>query len=92
MNQCVRITLIVKASVPLLKNLVQKNAQKLAIEGVGNILLPNTIKIIAHGDRNAIDEFIDTLYNGYKGARPSMIEVEPFVKDRDYRGVFRVIG
>ena len=26
-----------------------------------------------------------------KGARPSIIEVEPFLKNKDYRGVFRVI-
>ena len=92
MNQCVRITLVVKASRDLLKNLIQKNAQRLAIEGLGNIEGPDTIKIVANGANNAIDEFIDSLYSGYRGERPSIIEVEPFVKDRDYRGIFRVIG
>lgn len=91
MNQCVRITLVVKAAVPLLKNFIQKNAQKLCIEGMGNILAPNTIKIIAYGSHDAIDEFIDTLYTGYNGSKPAVIEVEPFVKDRDYHGIFRVI-
>lgn len=91
MNQCVRITLVVKASEDLLCNLIKKNAERLAIEGVGNIEGADTIKIIAHGAHDAIDEFIDALYIGYKGARPAIIEVEPFLKDRDYRGVFRVI-
>ena len=92
MNQCVRITLIVKTSRDLLKNLIQKNAQRLAIEGIGNIEGPEKIKIVANGANDAIDEFIDMLYSGYRGARPTIIEVEPFIKDRDYRGVFRVIG
>lgn len=91
MNQCVRITLVVKASREVLHNFVQKNAQRLALEGVGNLAESDTIKIIAHGTHAAIDEFIDTLYTGYKGARPTVIEVEPFAKDRDYRGVFRII-
>ncbi len=91
MNQCVKITLIVKTSQELLRNFIQKNAERLAIEGIGNIETTNTIKIVAHGAHDAIDEFIDALYSGYKGARPTVIEVEPFIKDRDYRGVFRVI-
>jgi acylphosphatase len=92
MNQCVRITLVVSACVPVFKRLIQKNAQKLAIEGVGSVSAPNALRIIAHGDHDAIDEFIDALYTGCKGIRPSLIEVEPFVKDRDYRGIFRIIG
>jgi len=91
MNQCVCITMVVKISIPLLKKFIQKNAQKFCIEGTGNVLAPHTVKIIAHGPHSAIDEFIDTLYTGCNGSRPSTIEVEPFVKDRDYRGVFRVI-
>ena len=91
MNQCVKITLVVKTSEELLKNLIKKHAERLAIEGVGNIENSDTIKIVANGSNNAIDEFIDALYDGYKGAKPTIIEVEPFMKDRDYRGVFRVI-
>jgi len=75
----------------MLKNLIQKNAQQLAIEGIGNIQGPSKVKIVANGTNDAIDKFIDKLYDGYKGSRPTTIEVEPFIKDRDYRGVFRVI-
>ncbi len=91
MNQCVKITLVVKTSEELLKNLIKKHAERLAIEGVGNIENSDTIKIVANGSNSAIDEFIDALYGGYKGAKPTIIEVEPFMKERDYRGVFRVI-
>jgi acylphosphatase len=91
MNQCVKITLGVKASEELLKNLVQKSAERLSIEGVGSVENAHTIKIVAHGSNHSIDTFIDELYAGYKGARPTVIEVEPFAKEKDYRGVFRVI-
>jgi acylphosphatase len=91
MNQCVKITLVVKASRDLLSNMIKKNAERLSIEGIGNVEGRGTIKIIAHGAHDSIDEFIDILYLGYKGARPSIIEVEPFLKNKDYRGIFRVI-
>lgn len=92
MNQCVCITLVVKAPLIPVRELIQKSAQKLAIEGIGNILAPHTIKIVAHGSHDAIDEFIDALYTGCNGIKPASVAVEPFVKDRDYRGVFRIIS
>lgn len=92
MNQCVCITLVVKAAVPLLKSFIQKKAEKLRIEGMGNVVTPTTIKIIAYGPCTAIDEFIDTLHAGYNGIRPSAIEVVSSVKNSDYRGIFRIIA
>ena len=61
MNQCVKITLVVKASRALLCNLIKKNAERLAIEGIGNIEGPDTIKIVANGTNDSIDEFIDVI-------------------------------
>jgi len=90
-NQCVCITLVVKIAAPVLKSFIQKKAEKLRIEGMGNVLTPHTIKIIAYGPHNAIDEFIDTLYAGCNGVRPSAVEVVSFAKTGDYRGVFRII-
>ncbi len=91
MTQCVRITLVIRASDDFVRNFIQRSAQKLALEGVSNFESQDTIKIVASGAHNAIDEFIDLLYTGYKGLKPSIVEIEPFVKDRDYRGTFRVI-
>ncbi len=92
MNQCVCITLVVNTSLIPFRGFIQKSAQKLAIEGIGNVLAPHTIKIVVHGAHDAIDEFIDVLYTGCDGIRPASVAVEPFVKDRDYRGVFRIIS
>lgn len=91
MTQCVRITLVIPANDDLVHNFIQKNAQKLLLEGISNIEAQDTIKIIASGRHTAIDEFIDLLYNGYKGLKPTIVEVEPYITDRNYRGIFRVI-
>ena len=51
----------------------------------------HTIKIIACGSNKDLEEFMDSLYIGYKNIKPSGMESEPFLRDKDYRGVFRII-
>lgn len=91
MNKCLRITLQIKVEETLLQNYIQKNAKKFDIEGTAQAIDKQNIKIIACGESENIDKFMDTIYAGYKGITPVVIEVEPFLKDKDYRGVFRLI-
>lgn len=90
MNKCLKINLIIQDAQGLLESFVQKNAKKYNIEGTA-FLSENIIKIIACGDSDKLDEFVDSLYKGYKDVKPSLIEVEPFLKDKEYRGIFRII-
>jgi acylphosphatase len=91
MNKCLRITLQIKIEEGTLQNYIQKNAKKFNIEGIAQAVDKETIKIIACGESENIDKFVDSIYAGYKDAKPTIIEVEPFLKDKDYRGVFRLI-
>lgn len=91
MNKCLKITLILKSTEGILQNFVQKNAQKFNIEGTVQSADNETIKIIACSKVDNLDKFIDSLYQGYKNNVPQIIEIEPFLKDKDYRGVFRII-
>lgn len=91
MKQCVKITLSIENPTEILKKLVHPQAQKLDIEGVGHVQ-DGLVKITAAGTNSAIDAFIDALYRGYKNTRPRLVEVEPFIKIHDYRGVFRIIA
>ena len=91
MNKCLKIILKIEAKEGVLQDFIQKNAKKSKIEGIAQAIDKETVKIIAFGSNENIDEFIDSLYAGYKNIKPTVIEVEPFLRDKDYRGVFRVI-
>lgn len=92
MHKCLKITF--SSSIPegFLHDFVQKNAKKLNLEGVVQIVpSENRIKLIVCGGKDAVDQFVDLLHKGSSKAIPDDIQIEPFLKDKDYRGVFRVI-
>ena len=91
MNKCLKIILKMEVKEGLLQDFIQKNAKKYNIEGTAQAIDKETIKIISCGLNENIDDFVDSLYKGYKNQTPTIVEVEPFLKDRDYRGVFRLI-
>lgn len=90
MAQCLKITLAVKNSKQFLSKVVQKETKKLGLEGVGH-LQGDQLKIIVCGSRNAIDLFLDLLHKDLEEVGSAAVEIEPFIKEKDYRGVFRVI-
>ncbi len=70
---------------------VQKQSQKLKIEGTMQLVGTSEIRIIACGDSVNLDEFIDSLYELFAKKNGQIIEQDPFVQERDYRGIFRII-
>lgn len=91
MNQCVKITLVVGVLKGFLNNFVQKNAQKFELEGMVHLVSDDQVKIVVCGLKDNVDEFVDTLYKGSKRYQLDNIEMEPYFKEKSYRGVFRVI-
>lgn len=93
MNKCLRITVKARFPKDFLQTYVQKNANKLAIEGTAQYedTDQHTAKIIICGPIEVLDQFIDLMHNGPKNFVYEDIEIEPFLKDKDYRSVFRVI-
>lgn len=92
MNKCLRV--VFDSGVPegFLHDVIQKSAKKLNLEGtVQHVPVDNKIRIIVCGDKDAVDQFIDSLHKGAGKVSLESIEIEPFLKDKDYRGVFRVI-
>jgi len=92
MDQCLKITFFVGALRGFLHKFVQESAKKLELEGVAQLLSDEQVKIIVCGSKENIDEFIDVLYNGTSKFKLDNIEVEPFMRERDYRGIFRVVA
>ena len=91
MTKCVRIVCKCTHSKNLI-DAIQKYAQKLSLEGILQIIDDQTFTIIVSGSKESTDRLLDGLYKIGSIAEPFSLEVEPFHKEKDYRGVFRVIG
>lgn len=70
---------------------IQKQAQKLAIEGMMQAVDENHLRIMVCGEGEKLDEFMDYLDDFFLKVDARISELEPFIKERDYRGIFRVI-
>ena len=93
MKQCVKITVSGKVQGVSYRKFVQKNAHTLEIEGtVQNIEDDQSVVIQACGPSNKLDEFIDLLYTGTSDSKIQDVIVEPLVSEKNFRGVFRIIG
>ncbi len=92
MKQCLKITVFGKVQNAGYREFAKKSADELEIEGTAQNMEDGTVVIFACGDSSSLDQFIDELYKGPKKAEIKNIEAEPFIKEKDFRGVFRVIG
>lgn len=92
MKKCLKIAFSVPPSKEFLQTTVLQNARDLEIEGTAQVALPeNIIRIIACGSKQAIDSFLDIIHKEIVKLHINDIEVEPFLKEKDYRGVFRIL-
>ncbi len=91
MNKCLKIMLTLEPREDFLHNIVQKYARKYNLEGLAQSLGQNKIKIIVCGKKDQVDFFVDMMHKESPKENIEDIEVEPFLKDKDYRGVFRII-
>lgn len=92
MNKCLRITIFGDCSSDFLVSFIQKNARLFALEGTASIIDAEHALIIVCGDKDKVEGFLDALHKGTSEWKPDQVEVEPFLKDKDYRGVFRIIS
>lgn len=90
MKRCLKIVVSIKVD-EALRTFLQKQAAQHAIEGTVHIPDKETVSIIACGESDNLDLFLDEIYKGHRANKPLHVEIEPFLKDKDYRGVFRII-
>lgn len=93
MNKCLKITFYGDLPDDFLTEVVQRYAKKLQIEGIAqhDQAHGRCIRVIACGARDDVDAFLDNLYKDAAESELESVEAEPFIKDRSYRGVFRII-
>ena len=91
MKKCLKITFILTVLDSSIRDFIQKSARTLGVEGTVQIVEPNEVSVIACGSKEAIDEFLDIVHQGFGSFIPEDVQVEPFLKERDYRGIFRIL-
>jgi len=92
MDQNLMITLIVGKAKDFLDEFVKKYANKYGLEGSARLVSANQVKLVICGDSDKVDDFIDHLYKNFEKYEIEDISVEPYFRERDYRGIFRVIA
>jgi acylphosphatase len=91
MNQCVRVNCLIEKDKEVLSRIFQEEARKLRIEGILKLEPENMVAMVACGDKEVVQKFLDVLHKYHAEQKLRNLEIEPFLKDKDYRGVFRVI-
>lgn len=100
MNKCLKIIITIEPTVDepgkqvgdnLLQNVIQKNARKYGLEGMAQPISCDKIKIIICGHKDHVDVFVDLIHKESPSENIGDIEIEAHLKDRDYRGIFRVL-
>lgn len=93
MHKCLKILFGGKFSSNFLRAFIQSSAKKYALEGVAQMHNDESlhVSIVVCGRKENVDSFLDVLHVNAARYGVENIEVEPFLKDKDYRGVFRVI-
>jgi acylphosphatase len=91
MKKCVKITFHIPPKKDFLHSFVQKHARSFGLEGVAQLQAPDMVKMVVFGEMDSIDNLLDLIHKEADKQKISQIEIEPYIKDRDYRGIFRVI-
>jgi len=92
MYKCVRIKVSYPhTEVQMVRQALEQQARDLGIEGVMRRREDSSYDIIISGAKERVDTFIEAIAHYKDENKVSAFEVEAAVKERDYRGVFRVI-
>lgn len=90
MNQCLHITFLSKSTKKLLSDLQQK-AREVSLEGSARIEGEHNAIIVVCGPKEKINDFVDFLYQEVAKKTIENLMIEPMLRGKDYRGIFRVI-
>jgi len=91
MKQCVKMHVTGKVQGVGFRDFAQKQAQILQIEGAIQNVDNGEVSILACGSSSNLDTFIEQMYKGSPASKVLNVAVEPFLNNKDFRGVFRII-
>ncbi len=91
MKKCLRIAFMASSPGQLIAD-IQKKGTKLGVEGTIQFAQADKeLRIIVCGLKEQVDQFVDILHKDAAQAGAADLNIEPFVKVKDYRGAFRII-
>jgi hypothetical protein len=92
MNKCVKIVIKAQgADLLRIREISERASREYLIEGTLYLYTPYSAELIIAGSKERVDSFIDAIYGAVHDASRCDIVIEPGSKERDYRGVLRVI-
>ncbi len=91
MSLCIRIRFSMEAGSDAVRVFIQKQAKDLELEGTAHFVGDKSVNMVVCGEREQVDFFIDELHAKSAKYKIENIELEPFLKTKDYRSSFRVI-
>ncbi len=92
LKKCVKIKVLGKVQGVGYRTFIQKSAAKLSIEGTIRNESDGSVFMLAYGPSDKLDDLIDFVYKGSAKSKIEDVIVEPMIKEKDFRGVFRLIG
>lgn len=91
MKKCLKIAFGALGPDKLLHE-IQKRGAKLGVEGtIQFVPSDREFRIVVCGLKEQVDQFVDLLHKDAALTGAADINIEPFVKVKDYRGAFRII-
>lgn len=90
MKKCLKIILIAARAQQVL-SMLAKQTKKFNLEGTAQLVNNEQLKVIVCGEKDEVESFLDLFHEEAGRVDAQEVQVEPFSRDKDYRGVFRVI-
>lgn len=91
MEKCLKIMFNVEVDRMVIQQIIQRCSKDIVVEGVAQLFPEHPGKVIICGSVEDVDIFIDRMYEELAKSNVEEPVIEPFLKDRDYRGVFRIV-
>lgn len=91
MKKCIKIEFAVQNPQDFLKKVIAKEIKNKSLEGLAQVLPESVVQVCVCAEEDELDDLVDVLYAHVAQYKMTDVIVEPFLKDKDYRGVFRIL-
>lgn len=96
MRKCVKIIITDFGDLDAFYKLLKKKAPLDNLEGYAEPVFEEELHIVVYGHKEEVDDFVGSveeivLKENADAGHEIGFSVEPFIKDEDYRGIFRFI-
>jgi len=91
-RRCLKIKVLGKVQGVNYRSFIHNHATTLGIEGTIQNAEDKSVILCVCGTADKLDDLIDFLYKGSDHSKVEDVVVEPLMQEKQFRGVFRVIG